>query len=74
MLCLDKIVSRMVPLRHDQDAEDAARWQKMTADEKCEVLAYLRWQAKSLHAIREVGRNQDRKRSAVNSKNTESAT
>jgi predicted Fe-S protein YdhL (DUF1289 family) len=57
MLRLDKTVTRKTTLHADHDAEDLARWQTMTAAEKQEVLEYLRWQAKALHAISKLPRS-----------------
>ncbi|HEX8505397.1 MAG TPA: hypothetical protein VF630_08520 [Hymenobacter sp.] len=71
MLRLDKTVSRKTTLHADHDAEDRARWQTMTVNEKQEVLAYLRQQARCLHALREVGRQQDRSRNTADLANGE---
>jgi len=60
MLRLDKTVTRKTTLHADQDEEDLARWQAMSSAEKQEVLEYLRYQAKTLHALCELGRQQDR--------------
>lgn len=74
MLRLDKTEYRVVPLHHDQDAEDRARWQLMSSEERQEVLAYLRQQARVLHALRDLGRQQDRNGKAGNVANNEPAT
>ncbi|OGX90359.1 hypothetical protein [Hymenobacter coccineus] len=62
MLRLDKTVIRKTTLHADhsvQDAEDAARWRAMTTEQRQEVLAYLRHQARTLRALRDLGREQD---------------
>ena len=60
MLRLNKTISRKTTLHADHDEEDLARWQAMSSAEKQEVLEYLRCQAKTLHALCELGRQQDR--------------
>ncbi|MGI4884438.1 MAG: hypothetical protein ACRYFR_05705 [Janthinobacterium lividum] len=74
MLRLDKTATRKTTLHADHSAKDAPRWQTMTAEEKQEVPVYLRWQAKSLRAIREVCRQQDRDKGAGQSANGEPTT
>ncbi|MBC8085436.1 MAG: hypothetical protein H7Z21_19730 [Hymenobacter sp.] len=73
MLRLDKTAFRIVPLHHDQDAEDRARWQAMSFTEKREVVMHLQQRTRELHAIRELGRKQDFDASAINAQNAESA-
>ncbi len=54
MLRLDKTVIRKTTLHADQDVEDvenAARWRAMTTEQRQEVLAFLRQQARFLHRL-----------------------
>ena len=74
MLRLDKTLTRKTTLPADQDAEDWARWQEMSFSEKREVAEHLRHQAGVLHALREVGRQQDRNRNAADLTNGKTLT
>ncbi|WP_188563087.1 hypothetical protein [Hymenobacter frigidus] len=71
MLRLDKTVTRKTTLHADQNAEDRAHWQKMSFAEKREVVEHLRHQAETLRALRELGRQQDFSRNAVDLTNSE---
>ena len=71
MLRLDKTITRKVPLHYDQDAEDRARWQAMSFAEKRGVVWHLQQRQQELHAIREVGRKQDRRRNALGEENAD---
>ncbi|AMJ66794.1 hypothetical protein [Hymenobacter sp. PAMC 26628] len=75
MLRLDKTVTRKTTLHADhsvQEAEDAARWRAMPREQRQEVLAFLRQQARVLRAFRDLGREQDRGRNAGDSTTIES--
>lgn len=67
MLRLDKTISRKVPLHYDEEAENRARWQAMSFAEKREIGWHLQQRRRKLHALCEVGRNQDLDRSATDS-------
>ena len=73
MLRLDKTVIRKVPLHHDQDAEDCARWQVTSFTEKRKIVWHLQQRNRELHVLREQGREQDPNKNAENSVNGEPA-
>ena len=74
MLRLDKTITRETTLHADQDAEDWVRWQETPFSEKREVVEHLRHQVGVLHALREVGHQQDRNRNAADLTNGKTST
>jgi predicted Fe-S protein YdhL (DUF1289 family) len=59
MLRLDKTAFRIVPLHHDQDAEDHARWQAMSFAEKREIVLVLQQRIRMLRGWSEQERNRN---------------
>ena len=66
---LDKTVTRKTTLHADHDEEERARWQAMSFTEKREVVAVLQQRRRTLHALCEQGREDDRNKNAGHSVN-----